>query len=44
MGDLAEDIFHHDDGAVDDDAEIDGTDRQQVRGLAPHHRDHHRKQ
>ena len=44
MGDLAEDIFHHDDGAVDDDAEIDRTDRQQVRGLAPHHRDHHRKQ
>ena len=34
MGDLAEDIFHHDHGAVDDDAEIDGADRQQVRGLA----------
>ena len=41
MGDLAEDVFHHDHGAVDDNAEIDGADRQQIGGLAPHHRDHH---
>ena len=41
VGDLAEDIFHHDHGAVDDNAEIDGADRQQIGGLAPQHRDHH---
>ena len=44
MGEMAEDVFHHDDGAVDDDAEIDGADRQQVGGFAPHHRDDHRKE
>ena len=27
---MAEDVLHHDHGAVDDDAEIDGADRQQV--------------
>ena len=25
-------VFHHDDGAVDDDAEIDGSDRKQIGG------------
>ena len=34
MGDMAEDVFHHDHGAVDDDAEVDGADRQQVGGLS----------
>src|SRR5258707_12591147 len=41
VGNLAEDIFHHDHGPVDDNAEIDGADRQQVGGLPPHYRDHH---
>src|ERR1700709_85579 len=41
VGDLAEDIFHHDHAPVDDNAEIDGADRQQVGGLSPHYRDHH---
>jgi hypothetical protein len=27
MGQMAEDVLHHDDGAVDNDAEIDGADR-----------------
>src|ERR1700686_4174916 len=31
---LAVDIFDHDDGAVDDDAEVDGADGEQVGGLA----------
>src|SRR5829696_1987964 len=44
MGDMTEDVFDHDHGAVNDDTEIDGANRQQVRRLAPHHRDHHRKQ
>ena len=44
MGDVAEDVFHHDHGAVDDDAEVDGADRQQIGGLAPHHRDQDRQE
>src|SRR5882672_10826015 len=30
-------VFHHDDGGVDDDAEIDGAQRQQVGVFAPQH-------
>ena len=30
---MAEDVLHHDDGGVDDDAEIDRADRQQVGGF-----------
>ena len=33
MREMAEDVLHHDDGAVDDDAEIDGADRQQIGGI-----------
>ena len=36
---MAEDVLHHDDGRIDDDAEIDGADRQQVGGFAAQHRD-----
>ena len=28
VGKMAEDVLHHNDGAVDDDAEIDRADRQ----------------
>src|SRR5271165_1231734 len=31
---MAKDIFDHDHGGVDDETEIDGADRQQVRGFA----------
>ena len=31
LGEVAEDIFHHDHSGIDDDAEIDGTHRQQIR-------------
>src|SRR6185369_13737879 len=41
MGEVAEDVLHHDHGAVDDNAEIDGADRQQVGGVAAHHRNQH---
>ncbi len=44
MREMAEDVFHHDHGAVDDDAEVDRADRQQVGGFAPQHRDHDREQ
>ncbi len=44
MGDMTEDVFDHDHSPVDDNAEIDGADRQQVRGLPSHHRDHYRKE
>ena len=33
MREMAEDVLHHDHGAVDDDAEIDRADRQQVGGI-----------
>jgi hypothetical protein len=36
---IAVDILHQDDSAVDDDAEIDGADRQQVRVLVAHDQD-----
>src|SRR5215475_802813 len=36
---MAENIFHHDDGAVDDDAKVDCTDREQVGRFAAQHRD-----
>src|SRR5581483_11423817 len=39
MGQMAEDVLHHDDGAVDDDAEVDGADRQEIGGVAAQHRD-----
>ena len=35
MRQMAEDVFHHDDSAVDDDAEIDRTNRQQIGRIAP---------
>src|SRR5262249_48178559 len=42
---VAEDILQHDHSGVDNDAEIDGTDRKQVGGFAPYHRyDHGEKQ
>src|SRR5713101_9494711 len=31
---LAINVFHHDDGAVNDDAEIDGADREKICGFA----------
>ena len=39
MREMAEDVLHHDHGRIDDDAEIDGADRQQVGGFAAQHRD-----
>ncbi len=36
-----EDRLHHDDGGIDDQAEIDGADRQQVCRLAAQHQDDH---
>jgi hypothetical protein len=30
MREMAEDVLHHDDGAVDNDAEIDRAHRQQI--------------
>ena len=44
MGKMTEDILHHDDGAVDDDAEVDRADRQQVGGVAAQHGDDDRKE
>ena len=44
MGEMAEDVLHHDDGRIDDDAEIDRTDREQVRGFTAQHRDDHGKE
>src|ERR1700730_17213428 len=32
VGEFAIDVFHHHDGAVDDDSKIDRADRQQIRG------------
>jgi len=34
MSKMTEYIFHHDHGPVDNDAEIDGADRQEISGLA----------
>ena len=34
LGEFAIDVFHHHDGAVDDDSEIDGADGEQVGGYA----------
>ncbi len=39
MREMAEDVLHHDDGGIDDDAEIDGADRQQIGGFPAQHRD-----
>jgi hypothetical protein len=36
---VAKDILHHDHGGIDDDPEIDGAERQQVRILALKHED-----
>src|SRR5262249_20449109 len=38
---VAVDVLHQDHGAVDDDAEIDRADREQVGVLAAQHQDHH---
>jgi hypothetical protein len=40
---VAEDVFDHDHGRVDDDAEIDGTDRQQIRILPLQHQQDNRE-
>ena len=37
FGQMPEDVLHHDDGGIDDQAEIDGADRQQIRRLAAQH-------
>ncbi len=34
LAQFAVDVFDHDDGAVNDDAEIDGADGEQVGGVA----------
>jgi hypothetical protein len=39
LGQMAEDVLDHDHGGIDDQAEIDRADRQQVRRLAAHHHD-----
>jgi len=44
MRQMPEDILHHDDGGVDDDAEVDGADRQQIGGFAAQDRDEHGQQ
>src|SRR5258708_4755487 len=44
MGDMTEDVFNHDHGSVDDNAEIDGTHRQKIRRLSSYHRDDHREE
>ena len=41
VGQMTEDVLHHDHGGIDDDAEVDRADRQQVGGFAAQHRDHH---
>jgi hypothetical protein len=42
---IAEYVFHHDDGGIDDDAEVDRADRQQVGVLAgQHHHDDGKEQ
>ena len=38
---MAVDVLHHDHRRVDDDAEIDGADRQQIGGFPAQHRDDH---
>ena len=35
-----EDVFHHDDGTVDEDAEVDGTKREEVGGDASEFHEH----
>ena len=37
FGEMAEDVFHHDDGGIDDDAEVDRAHRQQVGRFAAQH-------
>jgi hypothetical protein len=44
MRQVAENVFHHDDGAIDDDAQIDGADRQQIGGIAAQDRNDDGKQ
>src|SRR3977135_2637319 len=41
LGEMAIDVFHHDHGGIDDDAEVDGAHRQQVGRFAAQHQDHH---
>ena len=36
---MTEDVLHHDDGGIDDDAEIDGADGQEIGGFPAQHRD-----
>src|SRR5262249_22464805 len=40
---MAKDILHHDDGGIDDDAEVDRADRQQIGGFSAQHRDDDRE-
>ena len=37
FGQVPEDVLDHDDGGIDDQAEIDGADRQQIGRFAAHH-------
>ena len=39
LGQMPEHVLDHDDGGVDDQAEIDGAERQQVGRVAAHHED-----
>src|SRR3981081_2939182 len=44
LGEMAIDVLHHDHGGIDDDAEVDGAHRQQVRRFTAQHQDDHREQ
>ena len=44
MREMAEDVLHHDDGAIDDNAEIDGADRQQIGRIPAQDRDDNREE
>ena len=44
FGQMPEDVLDHDDGGIDDDAEVDRAHRQQVRRFAAQHQHDHGKQ
>ena len=44
LGEMAEDVLDHDHGGVDDQAEVDRADRQQVGRLAAQEHDQHREE
>src|SRR5205814_1035281 len=39
LGEMPEYVLDHDDGGIDDQAEVDRADRKQVRRIAPHQHD-----